>query len=76
VAEIEAGQGEIIEILSMVAGTKTRRMLQDGEVEAGVIACGQGIGLVDQIAPVSQVIGNMVQEAAAIRDRMSLERDN
>jgi nitronate monooxygenase len=76
VAEIEAGQGEIMEILSMVAGTKTRRMLQDGEVEAGVIACGQGIGLVDQIAPVSQVIGNMVQEAAAIRDRMSLERDN
>jgi NADH:quinone reductase (non-electrogenic) len=76
VAEIEAGQGEIVEILSMVAGTKTRRMLQDGEVEAGVIACGQGIGIVDQIAPVSQVIGSMVQEAAAIRDRLDLERNH
>ena len=70
VAEIEAGQGDMFEILSMVAGTKTRRMLQDGEVDAGVIACGQGIGIVDRIAPVSEVIHGMVQDAAAIHDRL------
>ena len=70
VAEIEAGQGDMFEILSMVAGTKTRRMLQDGEVDAGVIACGQGIGIVDRIATVSEVIQGMVQDAAAIHDRL------
>lgn len=74
VAEIEAGQGDMLEILSMVAGTKTRRMLQDGDIEAGVIACGQGIGIVNRIAPVSEVIGGMVREAAAIRDRLGPER--
>ena len=76
VAEIEAGQGEIIEILSMVAGTKTHRMLRNGEVEAGVIACGQGIGIVDEIAPVGDVIRGMVQEAAAIRDRLGRAAGN
>jgi NADH:quinone reductase (non-electrogenic) len=72
VAEIETGQGDFAEILSVVAGTKTRRMLQNGEVEAGVIACSQGIGIVDEIAPVAEVIRCMVQEAAAIRDRLGL----
>jgi NADH:quinone reductase (non-electrogenic) len=71
VAEIERGQGDIGEILSMVAGTKTRRMLQDGETEAGVIACSQSIGTIDKVAPVGEVIRTMVQEAAEVRDRLS-----
>ncbi|MFN2290493.1 MAG: NAD(P)H-dependent flavin oxidoreductase [Anaerolineae bacterium] len=74
VVEIEAGQGDMLEILNMVAGTKTRRMLQDGDVEAGVIACGQGIGVVNRIAPASEVIDSIVQEAAAIRGRLGPER--
>jgi NADH:quinone reductase (non-electrogenic) len=75
VAQIEAGQGDITEILSMVAGTKTRRMLEDGETEVGVIACSLGIGTIDEIAPVGKVIRSMVQEAAEIHARLGLGRD-
>jgi nitronate monooxygenase len=46
VAEIEAGQGDMWEILALVAGTETKRMIQDGDVDAGVIACSQSIGIV------------------------------
>ncbi|MCL7452387.1 MAG: nitronate monooxygenase [Anaerolineae bacterium] len=76
VAEIEAGQGEITEILSMVAGTKTRRMLQDGEIEAGVISCSQDIGIIREILPVREVIHSMVREAAAVRERLKVVQDN
>jgi nitronate monooxygenase len=68
VAEIEAGQGDMWEILALVAGTETKRMIQDGDVDAGVIACSQSIGIVDEVKPVAEVIGGMVREAAAIRD--------
>ena len=56
------------EILALVAGTETRRMLRDGDVDAGVIACSQSIGIVGEVKPVADVIGGMVRDAAKIHD--------
>lgn len=70
VAELEANQGELWEILSLVAGTETKRMIMDGDVDAGVIACSQSIGILNDVRPVADVIGGMVREAAATRDRL------
>jgi NAD(P)H-dependent flavin oxidoreductase YrpB (nitropropane dioxygenase family) len=70
VSELEANQAELWEILSVVAGTETKRMYDHGDVDAGVIACSQSIGLVSEIKPVAEVIGGMVQQAAAIRERL------
>jgi NAD(P)H-dependent flavin oxidoreductase YrpB (nitropropane dioxygenase family) len=69
VADLEANQGEMWEILSIVAGTETRRMYDEGDVAAGVIACGQSIGLVGGVEPVATVIRGMVEEAAEIVGR-------
>jgi NAD(P)H-dependent flavin oxidoreductase YrpB (nitropropane dioxygenase family) len=63
VAELEATGGELGEILSLVAGTETRRMFKEGDVDAGVIPCSQSIGLVREIKPVAEVISGMVREA-------------
>jgi nitronate monooxygenase len=71
VAELEASQGDMWQILPLVAGTETKRMIQDGEVEAGVIACSQSIGIVTEIKSVDAVIHDMVQQAASIRDQLS-----
>jgi NAD(P)H-dependent flavin oxidoreductase YrpB (nitropropane dioxygenase family) len=70
VAELETRQGDMWGILPLVAGTETLRMLQDGDVNAGVIACSQSIGLVTEVKPVAKVISGMVHEAAEIRDRI------
>lgn len=70
VAELEARQADIWEVLPIVAGTETLRMLDAGDVKAGVIACGQSIGIVRQIKPVADVIEEMVREAAAIRGKL------
>jgi nitronate monooxygenase len=70
VAELEASQGDMWQILPLVAGTETKRMIQEGEVEAGVIACSQSIGIVTEIKPVGGVIQGMMQQAASIRDQL------
>jgi nitronate monooxygenase len=72
VAELEAKQAELWEILSLVAGTATKRMYDEGDLDSGVIACSQSIGIVDEIKPVAEVIEGMVQEAAAIRKRSEI----
>ena len=66
VAELETTGGELGEILALVAGTETKRMFKEGDVDAGVIACSQSIGLVREIRPVAEVISGMVREAAAL----------
>ena len=74
VAQIEAEQGDVWEILSLVAGTETKRMIKEGDVDASVLACSQGIGLVDEIKPVAEVIADMVRQAEAIRDEVGYRR--
>jgi len=69
VADLEARRAELWEILSTVAGTASKRMYEGGDVDSGVVACSQGIGLVDEIRPVAEVIEGMVGQAAAIWER-------
>jgi len=71
VAEMESKQADLGEILSVVAGTATKRMYQDGDLDAGVIPCSQSIGLVHEIKPVAQVIDGMMREASEILGRLS-----
>jgi NAD(P)H-dependent flavin oxidoreductase YrpB (nitropropane dioxygenase family) len=71
VADLEAGQGDMWEILPLVAGTETRRMIESGDVNAGVLACSESIGIVREVRPVADVIGGMVRQAEEIRSRLA-----
>jgi nitronate monooxygenase len=66
VAELEANQANMWEILPIVAGTETKRMYERGDVDAGVIACSQSIGIVSEVKSVADVIREMAQEAVEI----------
>ena len=70
VAELEANQAGLDEILSVMAGTRTQLMFEEGDVDIGVMACSQSIGLVREVKPVIDVIEEMVQEALAIHTRL------
>jgi nitronate monooxygenase len=70
VAELEASQADLSEILSIVAGTATKRMYEDGKIETGVIPCSESIGLVKEIKPVAEIIHDMVKQAEQIRERL------
>ncbi len=70
VAQLEAGQADLYEIFSIVAGTQSKQMYQEGDLEAGVIACSQSIGIASEIKPVAEVIQGMVREAAEIRAQL------
>jgi len=71
VAELESKQAELSEILSVVAGTATKRMYEGGDLDAGVIPCSQSIGIVHEIESVAQVIDEMMREASEILGRLA-----
>jgi nitronate monooxygenase len=65
-AQIEAGKGSFNEIISIVAGDKARVMYQDGDLDAGVISCGQGVGLCHDIPTVAELFERTMKEAREI----------
>jgi len=68
--ELEDNNASAQEIFQVVAGTNTKRLLEDGDINAGVLACSQSIGAITEIKTVSEVIGGTIEEAHAIRTRL------
>ncbi|OQX61512.1 MAG: 2-nitropropane dioxygenase [Desulfococcus sp. 4484_241] len=73
-ADIETRGGDFNEVISVVAGDKARQMYATGDLEAGVISCGQGIGLVKDIPTVKELFDRMVEEAKETLERISAMR--
>jgi nitronate monooxygenase len=71
VAELESQHADLNKILSVVAGTATKQMYEDGDLNAGVIPCSQSIGIVHEIRPVAEVIEEIMREATETLSAMS-----
>ncbi len=72
VAELEKAQAGLEEIVQAGAAEKTKRMIQEGDLNAGVISCGQGIGLVKKIMPMKDIIEGIVHQAEELRQRLAV----
>ncbi len=70
-AELEADAAGLPEILKVVAGQKAKRMYEGGEVDVGVISCGQGIGIVNNIPTVQELFVGMISEATEIAKKLA-----
>ena len=62
-AELEAGRAELPEILNIVGGEKARIMYEKGDLDAGVISCGQCVGLANDIPTVKELFDRIISEA-------------
>jgi nitronate monooxygenase len=62
-AELETSQANLPEILTVVAGEKAKKMYDKGELDLGVISCGQCVGLGHDIPTVRELFERMMNEA-------------
>ena len=72
VAELEKQQAGLMEIVRMAGGDKAKRMYQEGDLQAGTISCGQGMGLVKKIMPMKDIIEGIVSQAADLRRKLAV----
>ncbi|HET6489790.1 MAG TPA: nitronate monooxygenase family protein [Syntrophales bacterium] len=72
VAELDASHAGLQEIVQMASGNRARKMYQEGDLNAGVMACGQGVGLVRKIRPMKDIIEEIVNEADDLRRRLAV----
>jgi nitronate monooxygenase len=62
-AELESAGKDFSEILEVVAGVNTRAMMEGGDVQSGVVACSEAVGLMSEIKTVADLVEEMVGEA-------------
>ncbi len=70
-AELEAQSADAAEIFNVVGGANTKRMYDEGDLEAGVISCGQGVGLMHDIPSMQELFDRMMGEAEGVVSRFA-----
>ena len=63
VVEILAGGGQFGDVVELVAGSRGRRVFDDGDPDAGIWTVGTVMGLIDDIPTCGDLVGRMVREA-------------
>lgn len=70
-AELEEKGADPAEIFNVVAGVNTKKMYDEGDLNAGVLSCGQGVGLTHDIPTMQELFDRMMGEAEATVDRFA-----
>ena len=65
-AELESDQASLPEILNVATGEKAKRMYREGDLDLGIISCGQGVGMVHDIPTVKNLFDRIMQEAGDV----------
>jgi NAD(P)H-dependent flavin oxidoreductase YrpB (nitropropane dioxygenase family) len=66
VLEMEKQGCNIFDILPYIGGEALQKVIFEGDVNAGVVACGPVAGLINDIPSVRQIIGRMVKQGQDI----------
>jgi NAD(P)H-dependent flavin oxidoreductase YrpB (nitropropane dioxygenase family) len=64
--QMEATGAGFEEILKLVSGERARRVYVDGDLDAGIVSCGQGIGQMHDIPTVKRLFDGIMAEAAEV----------
>jgi len=61
-AEMEQRGATLEELLKVISGDQTKRLYFEGNLDVGLLPCGQGVGLVREIKPVREIISEIIEE--------------
>lgn len=69
VAALEKGGASLEELAPLLAGQKGKELFENGDLDRGLLACGQVVGLVRDIPSVKEIIDSIISEAEEIIGR-------
>jgi NAD(P)H-dependent flavin oxidoreductase YrpB (nitropropane dioxygenase family) len=71
VAELEKQQAGLEAVVEAAGGDRAKKMYEGGDIQGGIISCGQGIGLVKKVMPMKEIIEKIVNQADALRKKLA-----
>jgi len=67
---LEACGADFPEILEVVSGQRAKKMYDEGDLDEGILSCGQGICFARDILPVKELFDRIISQAEEIRNKM------
>ena len=69
--ELESCKADFMEIYDVIKGENAKKMYDDGDIDAGILACGQGVGLAHDIPSLKELFNRIVKDADAAIGRLA-----
>ncbi|MBY8991897.1 MAG: nitronate monooxygenase [Candidatus Lokiarchaeota archaeon] len=70
IIELESKKAPLQEIIQVASGQNARKMYIEGDITAGMVSCGQGVGLVKDIPTVKELLDRIMKEAEEVIQRL------
>jgi nitronate monooxygenase len=70
-AELESKNAGLEEILNVVSGEKAKTMYDKGNLDMGIISCGQGVGMNHDIPTVKELFDRIISQATDIAKNLA-----
>jgi NAD(P)H-dependent flavin oxidoreductase YrpB (nitropropane dioxygenase family) len=69
--ELEDCKVEFMQIYDVIKGENAKKMYDEGDVNAGILSCGQGVGLVHDIPTLKVLFKRVADEAGSVISRLA-----
>lgn len=71
IIELEAQKAPLNTIIQAASGQKAEKMYREGDIDAGMVSCGQGVGLIKDIPSVKELLDRIMTEAEEVIGRLN-----
>ena len=71
VAEMEARGASLQELLTVIAGEHSRKLLAEGNMNAGILPVGQAVGRIRDSPTVQEVVERIMNQAEEVRQKLA-----
>lgn len=70
IIELESKKAPLQEIIQVASGQNALKMYQEGDLDAGMVSCGQGIGLIKDIPTAKELLDRIMKEAEDVINKL------
>ncbi len=69
--ELESQGAALFQLIQVASGERSEKMYREGDVDLGVVSCGQGVGLIRDVPTVEELLDRVMTEAEEVIAKLS-----
>jgi len=69
--ELESQKAPLFQLIQAASGDKAQKMYEEGDIDFGVVSCGQGVGLVRDVPTIKDLFDRIMWEAEEAISRLN-----
>jgi len=70
IIDLEAQKAPLETIIQAASGQKAEKMYKEGDIDAGMVSCGQGVGLIKDVPTIKELLDRMMKEAEEVISKL------